>query len=150
MIATSVTYDVVFCLHLAAALTTLVVFVALRLAGRTVATAAPSERQRVAFPSRRNWAARVTHLLPVTGVIMALSGGPSVSFHHAWVGTGLALYLLAAGHLEARTLPAERELSATIARDGQATPAQGRRFVVSVDVLLGLVALALVAMITQF
>jgi hypothetical protein len=150
MLATSVTYDLFFVLHLAAAVVSLVVFIVLRSGARAVALGAPAERQRRAFPERRNIAARVFHLVPVTGVVMAAIGSSSVSFARPWVSTGLVIYVLAAGHLEARTLPAERRLASQIAASGTASPAEGKRFTLSVDILLGLVAVALVAMVSQF
>jgi hypothetical protein len=92
----------------------------------------------------------VIHLMPITGLVLVASGGSSVSFAHAWVGVGLLLYLAAAGHLEARTLPLERSMTQIIRRDGAATPQMGATLVRSVDALLLLVALALVVMLVQF
>jgi hypothetical protein len=63
---------------------------------------------------------------------------------------GLLCYLAAAGHLEARTLPEERAIAATIARDGVATGDQGRKLVRSIDTLLLIVAIAFVSMLIQF
>jgi hypothetical protein len=57
---------------------------------------------------------------------------------------------LAAGHLEVRVLPLEQSLVVTIHRDGAANPQQGRKLVMTIDVLLGLIALAFVVMIVQF
>ena len=63
---------------------------------------------------------------------------------------GLLCYILAAGHLEARTLPLERVVTDVIAHDGTASPERGRSLVKSVDVLLALIAVALIAMFVQF
>jgi hypothetical protein len=150
VIATSVAYDLVFIIHIMAAVTTIIVFVTMRFAAMGVARGADATAQSVRFPERRNWAARAIHVLPVTGVIMSISGGSSVSFARAWVGAGIILYLAAAGHLEARTLPEERVVASTIARDGVASRAQGRHLVGSIDVLLVLVAAALVTMLVQY
>jgi len=81
---------------------------------------------------------------------MVVSGGADVSIGHAWVLTGIVIYLLAAGHLEARVLPLERSLVATIHQDGVANVQQGRTLVMTIDVLLGLIALAFVVMLVQF
>jgi hypothetical protein len=90
------------------------------------------------------------HLLPVTGFIMTSSGGSSVSISRPWVIVGLICYLAAAGHLEARTLPEERLVAATIARDGVASKDQGRQLLRSIDILLAIVGVALVTMLIQY
>ncbi len=150
MIATTVAFDLVFLVHIIAALDTLIVFVVMRVAGQAVARGADGATQLVKFPGRRNWAARVLHLLPVSGVILSLTGDSSQSLTKPWIGVGLLCYLAAAGHLEARTLPQEMMLSEVIAREGSASPEQGRSFVKSVDVLLGLIGVALISMVVQF
>jgi hypothetical protein len=150
MIATSTGYDVVFLVHVIAALATLIVFIVMRQSALSVAHGAPELVQRKRFPTRRNLAARVLHLLPLTGLIMSLTGDSSVSLTKPWIGVGILCYLAAAGHLEARTLPLERVVSEVIAHDGAASPERGRKLVLSIDVLLGLVAVAIVAMLVQF
>ncbi|MCU1363142.1 MAG: hypothetical protein JWM55_970 [Acidimicrobiaceae bacterium] len=148
--STSVTYDIIFVVHIMAAVATIIVFVAMRFSALAVARGADAATQASRFPSRRNWAARVLHVMPVTGFIMSSSGGSSVTLGHAWIIVGLLCYLAAAGHLEAKTLPEERTLSQTIARDGVAPPRAGTKLVRSVDVLLMLVAIAFVSMLVQF
>jgi hypothetical protein len=150
MIATSVGYDLVFLIHIIAAVDILIVFIVMRSSAMAVARGADGAVQRARFPNRRNWAARVLHVLPVTGLIMSLSGGHSVSLSKPWIGVGILMYLAAAGHLEARTLPQERALEAEIARDGVASRESGRAFVKSIDILLALIGVALVAMLVQF
>jgi hypothetical protein len=150
VIATSTAYDLVFLVHILAAVTTLVVFIVMRFSALSVARGADAQTQRARFPSRRNYAARVLHLLPITGLTMSLSGDSSVSLSRPWIGVGILCYLAAAGHLEARTLPLERVVSEVIAHDGVAAPERGRKLVTSVDVLLGLVGVAFVAMLVQF
>jgi hypothetical protein len=150
MIATSVAYDLVFLIHIVAAVVTVIVFVTMRYAGLAVARGADALTQARRFPERRNWAARVLHVLAVTGLIMSLSGGSSVSLARPWIGVGVLCYLAAAAHLEARALPQERVVAATIAREGVASIEQGRKFVRSMDVLLALIAVALVSMLVQF
>ena len=150
MIATSVAYDLVFLVHILAAVGTIVVFIAMRVAALGVMRGADASTQALRFPQRRNWAARLIHVLPITGFIMVSSGGPSVSLSHAWVIVGLLCYLAAAGHLEARTLPEERLVAAAIARDGVATREQGRELLRSIDILLAIVGVALITMLIQY
>jgi hypothetical protein len=150
MFATSVAYDLVFVVHILAAVATLTVFITMRNAAMSVAKGAGEDVLRAKYPTRRNWAARVLHLLVITGVVMAASGGSSVSFSRPFVGVGLLMYVLAAGHLEARVLPFERKIAAEIAQSGTAPQADGRRLALSIDVLLALVAIALVSMLIQF
>jgi hypothetical protein len=150
MIATSVTYDVVLLIHVMAAVATLIVLIVMRWSARLVARGADAQTQRARFPARRNWAARVMHLIPITGVIMVASGGHDVSMGHPWVIVGIVIYLAAAGHLEARVLPLERSIGEMIHRDGAADAQQGQKLVTTIDVLLALVAVAFVVMLVQF
>lgn len=150
MIATSVVYDLVFVVHIMAAVGTIIVFIAMRVAALGVIRGVDAQTQALRFPQRRNWAARVIHLLPITGFIMTSSGGPSVTISHLWIIVGLICYLAAAGHLEAKTLPEERLVAATIGRDGIATKDQGRQLLRSIDILLAIVALALITMLVQY
>ncbi|MGA7834864.1 MAG: hypothetical protein WCA31_06600 [Acidimicrobiales bacterium] len=150
MIATSVTYDWIFVAHIIGAVASIIVFVTMRFAALGVAKGADSKTQLLRFPERRNWAARVIHIMPITGLIMSLSGGKSVALYQPWVIVGLLCYLAAAGHLEARTLPEERVVASKIARDGLAEPEQGRQLVRSIDTVLLLVGLAFLSMLIQF
>jgi hypothetical protein len=150
MIATSVTYDIIFLIHILAAVTALTVFIVMRFSAMAVARGASSDVQKARFPDRRNWAARIVHLMPVTGLIMSLSGDSSVSLTRPWIGVGILCYLAAAGHLEARTLPLERVVGEVIAHDGVSSPERGRKLVRSVDTLLALVGIAFIAMLVQF
>jgi hypothetical protein len=150
VIATSVTYDWIFVVHIIGAVATIIVFITMRLAALAVARGADETTQRLRFPERRNWAARVIHIMPVTGLIMSLSGGKSVALSQPWVIVGLLCYLAAAGHLEARTLPEERVVASRIARDGVASREQGRKLVRSVDTLLLIVSIAFISMLIQY
>jgi hypothetical protein len=150
VIATSVAYDLVFVVHIMAAVGTIIVFVAMRVAALGVVQGADATTQALRFPQRPNWAARLIHLLPITGFIMTSSGGRSVSISHTWVIVGLICYLAAAGHLEMRTLPEERLVAATVARDGVATKDQGRQLLRSIDILLAIIGVALITMLIQY
>ncbi len=150
MIAQSVPYDLLFVAHVLSAVAVIAVFVVMRFAAVSVVNGANDDEQRRKFPSRRNWAARVLHLMLLTGLSMSLIGDSSVSLARPWVGVGLLCYLAAAGHLEARTLPLERTVAEVIAHDGHASVERGRQLVRSMDTLLAIVAVALVAMLWQF
>jgi hypothetical protein len=150
VIATSITYDLVFLVHILAGVDTLIVFIVMRSAAQAIAHGADESVQRARLPDRRNWAARVVHVLPITGLIMSLSGDKSVSLTRPWIGVGILCYLALAGHLEAKTLPQERAIAKLIARDGVAPPESGRSLVKSIDVLLALIAVAFIAMLVQF
>lgn len=150
MIAASVGYDLIFLVHVIAAVATITVVVAMRGAAQSVVRGVDGATQARRFPLRRNWAARVLHVLPLTGLAMTLTGDASVSLTRPWIIVGLLCYLAAAGHLEARTLPLERVVSEVIAHEGAASPERGRTLVRSIDVLLALIAVALVAMLVQF
>jgi hypothetical protein len=150
VIATSITYDLVFVVHIMAAVDTLIVFIVMRSAAQAIVRGADESVQRSRFPNRRNWAVRVVHLLPITGLILSVSGGKSVSLAKPWVGVGILCYLAIAGHLEARTLPQERSLAEVIAVEGVAPSESGRTFLKSIDILLALIAVALLSMLIQF
>src|SRR5579863_2949684 len=137
-------------MHVMAAVDTVIVLIVMRGAAQAVARGADESVQRKRFPDRRNWAVRVVHVLPITGLIMSLSGGKSVALSKPWIGVGILCYLAIAGHLEARTLPQERVLAAAIAEDGVASRDGGRAFVRSIDVLLALIAVALLSMLIQY
>jgi hypothetical protein len=150
VIATSITYDLVFLVHIMAAVDVLIVFIVMRGGAQAVVRGADESVQRARFPNRRNWAVRVVHVLPITGLILSLSGGKSVSLAKPWIGVGILCYLAIAGQLEARTLPQERALAQVIAVNGVAPPDIGRAFLKSIDILLALFAVALLSMLIQY
>jgi len=119
MIATSIPYDLVFLIHIIAAVDTLIVFIVMRTSARR-SRRAPLSRSSVN-------ASRSTQLGGTRGARLAdhgtdhvLTGDKSVSLSKPWIGVGILCYLAIAGHLEARTLPQERALAQAIARDGVA------------------------------
>ena len=150
MIAQSVPYDLVFLVHILSALAVVAVFVVMRVSANAIVRGASDDEQGRKFPDRRNWAARVLHLLVITGLTMSIIGDHSVSLSQPWIGVGILCYLAAAGHLEARTLPLERTMAEVIAHDGHASVERGRQLVRSMDTLLAIIAVALIAMLVQF
>lgn len=150
MFAQSVPFDLVFVVHVIAAVAVVAVFVVMRLSAMAIVNSASAEEQRRKFPRRRNWAARVLHLVALSGLTMSLIGDSSVSLARPWIGVGILCYLAAAGHLEARTLPLERTIAEVIGHDGIASVERGRQLTRSIDTLLAIVAVALIAMFWQF
>jgi len=55
MIATSIPYDLVFLIHIIAAVDTLIVFIVMRTSAQAIAKGAAESVQRKRFPDRRNW-----------------------------------------------------------------------------------------------
>ncbi len=150
MIATSVAYSMWFVLHLVVALGTVLVISGLRFTAVTVLRNDELESLLTRFPDRVNWAARIVHLAPITGLILSLTGDPDVSLARAWVGAGIALYFVLAYWIEAKVLPAEREV-ARLLRSDQASAATAAQSMASrIDVALVLLTLILVTMIVQF
>jgi SNF family Na+-dependent transporter len=94
-------HGIFFVLHIVAALASAVVVVVMV----SEARAQTSSRQG------RNVAARVLHLLPLTGAAIIASSQGSLRWSEWWVSLGMALYVVAAYCLEAVALPAERRLA---------------------------------------
>jgi hypothetical protein len=143
-------YDIAFVIHIVAALATYIVLISMRSAALLVANGADVERQKRRLPNRRNLAARIVHILPLTGFMMVFPSTKDVSIGKLWVLVGIFCYLAAVGHLEARTLPAERELAKALHENGNVAPAEGKRLVRSLDVVFLILTVAFVAMIVQF
>jgi hypothetical protein len=148
--AADVGYDVVFLVHVAAAIATVVVLASLRVSAGAVGPGANREVLRARFPDRVDWAARVVHLLPVSGLAMSLSGDAEVSLARPWLQAGVALYLVLAYWLEARILPAERALARRIHAAGELDARAGAPLARGLDTALVILAVILVVMIGQF
>ena len=149
MIGEQVGYDLLFTTHILAALATITILVVFRAnAASALSSTTTEDDLRRRFPNRPNWAARVIHVMPVSGLAMSFTGDASVRLSQPWVGTGFALYLAAAYWLEARALPAERSLATSVGTGNLSAPARvlGREL----DVVLGLVATTLLVMVVQF
>lgn len=129
----NVTHGVLFVAHLIAALATTVVLVVMRNQAK-VALATPSTAAR---GDRRNMAARLFHLVPVTGAAVIGTSQGDISWSEPWVLLGVALYLAGAVVLEANVLPAERR-------------GQSRSVVRGVEWSLVLLVLAALSMLIQF
>ena len=150
MIATTVGYDLWFVAHLIVALVSLAVVASMRFAGLSVTTKSDLQSLLRKFPDRPNWAARVVHLAPITGLILSATGGHDVALSRPWIGAGVTLYLILAVWLEARVLPLEKLVAVAI-RDREQNPvALARKFVHSVDSALVLLIALYATMIIQF
>jgi hypothetical protein len=150
VIATSVAYDLVFVVHLVAALATIAVLVALRLGASGVVDGADRAQLRQRFPDRVDWAARVVHLVVLSGLALSLGGDQDVSLTQPWVLTGLVCYLVLAGWLEGVALVRERQLAVALAGESAMPVEAAKRLASAVDVAIVVVAVALLAMVTQF
>lgn len=129
----NIVHEVLFVTHIVASLAATVIVVVMRSEARGRREAQPSERVNIP----RNMAARLFHLIPVTGALVVVTSRGDISWSAPWVSVGMALYLMSAGVLEARALPAER-------RGDDATVER------SVEWTLVLLALAALVMLIQF
>lgn len=100
----SIAHGIVFVAHIVASLAATVILVVMR----TEATARLSTANTRPQTAQRNMAARLFHLIPVTGAAVIATSGGDISWSESWVGIGFVLYLVGAAVLEARALPAER------------------------------------------
>jgi len=129
----NIIHGVLFVTHLVASLAATVILVVMRSEARGRIAAQSGVRRDVP----RNMAARLFHLIPVTGALVVVTSQGDISWSAPWVGVGMALYLIGAGILEARALPAERRGDDAVV-------------VRSVEWSLVLLALAALVMLIQF
>jgi len=142
--------DVFYVTHVLAVLASFVVLITLRLSARTLLTDPKNPALQERFPDSRNWAGRMVHLVPLTGLAVALSGGHDDRLSQPWIGVGILCYLVAAGLLEARVFPIEKQIAHGLAL-GESTDVQRATKLLSrVDTVLAVLAVALVVMIVQF
>lgn len=141
--------DLSFLAHIISALVGMVVLVSMRMTAQTATTG----RGQLRLPTGRNWAARLIHLIPVTGfAVLGFSQQSSdpISFGHLWIVSAAVAYLLAAAVLEMRVLPAEQRLATQhrggVTLDETAVRTMGR----GLDVVLTLLSVAFVAMLVQW
>ena len=141
--------DLSFLAHIIAALVGVVVLVSMKLTAQAAATG----RGQLRLPTGRNWAARLIHLIPLTGfAVLGASQGTNdpISFGQAWIISALVLYFVAASALEMRILPAERELAAAHAKGEALEATTVRAMNRGLDVVLVAIALATIAMLVQW
>jgi uncharacterized membrane protein len=109
-----------------------------------------NEKLLTRYPTGRNWAGRVIHVLPLSGIALSLSEGHSDSLGQPWIGVGFLCYLVAAGLLEARVFPLERSVSTTLAAGDQVSPSLARQLGMRLDTVLSVLAIAVIVMVVQF
>lgn len=129
----NVAHGIVFVAHLVASLAATVILVVMRAQAKGRISASTGTHDNVP----RNMAARLFHLIPLTGVAVIATSGGDISWSAAWVLSGVIFYVVGAFILEARALPAERRNdNVTVVRYAEWS--------------LVLLALAALAMLIQF
>ena len=138
-------YDVLFLAHIISALTIIVILVSMKL---TAVALVRQQGEKVRLPRGRNWAARILHLLPLTGFAIAWASHSQrepIALNQLWITVGIVTYLLAAALLEIIALPAEQELVV----DGTVV-ATAKKMSGALDGVMTMVVVATIAMLLQF
>ena len=138
-------YDVLFLTHIVSAIVIVVVLVSMKL---TAAALVGSQGEKARLPRGRNWAARILHLLPLTGFAIAWASHSQrepIALDQLWIAVGIVAYLLAAALLEMIVLPAERTLM--VDRTASAT---AKKMSGALDGVMTMIVVATIAMLLQF
>jgi len=138
-------YDVLFLLHIVSALVIVVVLVSMKL---TAVALVGNQGEKARLPRGRNWAARILHLLPLTGFAIAWASHSQrepIALNQLWITVGVVTYLLAAALLEIIVLPAEQELVV----DGTVV-ATAKKMSGALDGVMTMIVVATIAMLLQF
>jgi len=138
-------YDVLFLTHIVSAVVIIVVLVSMKL---TAAALVRQQAERVRLPRGRNWAARLLHLLPLTGFATAWASHSQyepIALNQLWITVGIVTYLIAAALMEMIVLPAERDLKVD-----DTVVATARKMSGALDGVMTLIVIATVAMLLQF
>jgi hypothetical protein len=150
-VVTTKGFDVVLVVHVLLAIASLVAMLVLRSAAVAIERGGelPPAAART-FSGRRELAARVVHLVPLSGIaLLALSRG-AFELSTGFVAAGLALWFVAATALEAVGLPAQHAVA--MALKGAADPVpDARRLLHATEVAaLALVVAAVVMLAGTF
>jgi hypothetical protein len=138
-------YDVLFLTHIVSAIVIVVVLVSMKL---TAAALVRSQGEKARLPRGRNWAARILHLLPLTGFAIAWASNAHrepISLDQLWITVGIVTYLLAGALLEMIVLPAEHELVVDKADSVAAKKMSG-----ALDGVMTMIVIGTIAMLLQF
>ena len=138
-------YDVLFLSHIISAVVIIVVLVSMKV---TAVALMRNQRERARLPRGRNWAARILHLLPLTGFAIAWASHSQrepIALNQLWITMGIVTYLLAAALLEMIVLPAEQELVV----DGTVVAA-AKKMSGALDGVMTMIVIATIAMLLQF
>jgi hypothetical protein len=125
-VVTTKGFDVVLIAHVLVAIASLVALLVLRAAAIAIERGGelPPAAAR-SFSGRRELAARVVHLVPVTGVVLVALSRGAFSVSTGFVAAGLGLWFAAAAVLEGVGFPAQRAVSTAL--KGAADPVPGAR-----------------------
>jgi hypothetical protein len=138
-------YDVLFLTHIVSAIVIVVVLVSMKL---TATALVGNQGEKARLPRGRNWAARILHLLPLTGFAIAWASHSQrepITLDQLWITVGIVTYLLAAALLEMIVLPAERTLMVDSAASATAKKMSG-----ALDGVMTMIVIATIAMLLQF
>ena len=138
-------YDVLFLLHIVSAIVIVVVLVSMKL---TASALVGNQSEKARLPRGRNWAARILHLLPLTGFAVAWASHSQrepITLNQLWITVGIVTYLLAAALLEMIVLPAERTLMVDSTASATAKKMSG-----ALDGVMTMIVVATIAMLLQF
>jgi len=138
-------YDVLFLAHIVSALAIIVILISMK---QTAVALVRQQGEKVRLPSGTNWAARMLHLLPLTGFATAWASNAHrepVSLDQLWIAVGIVTYLSAAALLEMIVLPAEHELVVDKADSVAAKKMSG-----ALDGVMTMIVIGTIAMLLQF
>jgi hypothetical protein len=151
VIALTTPMTFLFLIHLVVAIHCILALVLLRFGAVKMMNSAPVEVTARYFTLNNRYSIREIHGLLLTGVPMAFLGGSTMSFSRTWVIVGLMSYFLAAGHVEARLAPQLKKLPPLMRFLTAPLPAaEGVALQRSIDVVLALLGVGLIAMVVQF
>lgn len=100
----NIAHGIAFVAHIVASLAATVILVVMRAEAKGRLSTAATRSQT----TQPNMAARLFHLIPVTGAVVIATSSGDISWSQPWVAIGLVLYLVGVAVLESRALPAER------------------------------------------
>ena len=142
---TGAAYDLVLLAHIVvAALSAVVVAVAVGQAQALRRAGAPSDELKRYYSGKVNWAGRLVHLLPISGMALVGMSRGAYAFGQLWIVIGLVAWLGISAVLEAMAWPAEREAASKLDDEAARAALAGRALTGLWIAGLGLVATAVV------
>jgi hypothetical protein len=140
-------FDVAVAVHALLAVSAVVVLLVLRAAAGGAQRGSPmAESAARSFTGRTEFAGRVVHLVPLSGVAAVWTSSGRYGFDDWFVLAGLGLWVLAAACLEWLALPSQRAVAAAL-RDGTPIAASARRMALGIDASMGALVLAAILMV---
>jgi hypothetical protein len=150
-VVTTKGFDVVLVVHVLLAVASLVALLVLR--GAALAVERGGELPPAAaksFSGRREVAARVIHLVPLSGIALLVLSRGAFGLSTGFVAIGLALWLVAATALEAVGLPAQHAVAMALKSAADPVPPAHRLLRATEFAALALVIAALVMLAGTF